>query len=147
MDRKYFFRAMELAQRGQCIRRNYGCVIVKDGEAISEGFTQMPPKAVRCTRESCLREKLHIPSGKCYDICRSVHAEQVALIKADPEKVKGADLYLVGVDSDGLLLFNPFVCDICKKMLIYAGIKNVHIKYNTEEQYLVKTEVVADYVV
>ena len=46
----------------------------------------------------CIREKLNVPRGERYELCRSVHAEQNAIISASRDKMIDADLYLVGKD-------------------------------------------------
>ncbi len=40
-----------------------------------------------------------MPSGTGYEICRSVHSEQNAIISASRKDMLGATLYLVGVNK------------------------------------------------
>lgn len=83
----------------------------------------------------CTREKLKIPRGQRYELCRSVHAEQNAIIAASRNDMIGATLYLVGRDvNTGELVPNASACSMCKRMIINAGIDRVVIR-NTPTEY------------
>ncbi|MBS3819588.1 dCMP deaminase family protein [bacterium] len=120
--------AKEVARRSTCFRRSIGAVIVKDDQIISTGYVGAPRK----TKDSfehgfCLRDKLGIPHGQRYELCRSVHAEQNAIINAARAGVSllGGDLYIYGeVYGEGTPI-NAFPCFTCKKMIINAGLKRV----------------------
>ena len=49
-----------------------------------------------CDLGYCTREKLQIPRGERYELCRSVHAEANAIISASRMDMIGSTLYLVG---------------------------------------------------
>ena len=56
---------------------------VKDDEIISTGYNGAPRGRKNCTDVGfCIREKLNVPRGERYELCRSVHAEQNAIISA-----------------------------------------------------------------
>ncbi|MBQ2998106.1 MAG: cytidine deaminase, partial [Oscillospiraceae bacterium] len=77
----------------------------------------------------CRREKLGVPRGERYELCRSVHAEANAIISAARENMIGATLYLVGKECDtGDYVKNGSCCSMCKRMVINAGITNVVIR-------------------
>ena len=77
----YLDIAETILERGTCLRRNYGAVIVKNDEIISTGFTGAPRGRKNCCDlKRCMREELQIPSGQRYELCRSVHSEQNAII-------------------------------------------------------------------
>ena len=60
-------------QRSTCIRRNFGAIIVKNDEIISTGYNGAPRGRKNCTDLGyCMREKLNIPRGERYELCRSV---------------------------------------------------------------------------
>ena len=83
----------------------------------------------------CTREKLKIPRGQRYELCRSVHAEQNAIIAASRNDMIGATLYLVGRDvNTGESVPNASACSMCKRMIINAGIDRVVIR-NTPTEY------------
>ncbi len=77
----YLDLAEVVAQRGTCLRRNYGAVIVKNDEVISSGYVGAPRGRQNCSDMGvCIREKMMIPRGERYELCRSVHAEMNAII-------------------------------------------------------------------
>ena len=116
--------ARTLAQRSDCLRRQYGCVIVKDGRIVSTGFNSAPYHELSCyVKGNCARKECKHNSGS-YDECSSVHAEQQALINADPRDLDGSTVYLVGFEN-GVELTDVKPCPICKRMLYFAKIKSI----------------------
>jgi deoxycytidylate deaminase len=73
--------------------------------------------------DCCIREEKQIPHGTRYEECSSVHAEQLALIKA-PITV-GADLVLCGYDCVNDVEIEAFPCKICARMILAAGIRHI----------------------
>ena len=72
----YLDLAEAVAQRGTCLRRLYGAVIVKDDEVISTGYVGAPRGRANCSDiGECVRMKMGVPRGERYELCRSVHAE------------------------------------------------------------------------
>ena len=126
----YLDLAEVVAKRSTCLRRHYGAVIVKNDEVISTGYVGAPRGRVNCTdRGTCVREALQIPRGERYELCRSVHAEQNAIISASRDKMIGGTMYLAGYDAKtGDYIAKSNSCSLCKKMIINAGIKRVVIK-------------------
>lgn len=69
---------------------------------------------------------MQIPSGERYELCRSVHAEQNAIISCSRRDMLGSTLYLVGRDAKtNALLQNTEPCSLCKRFIINAGIERV----------------------
>lgn len=126
----YLDLAEVVSQRGTCIRRHYGAVIVKNDEVISTGYVGAPRGRKNCSDLGvCIREKLQIPRGERYELCRSVHAEMNAIISAPRDKMIGATLFLVGVNAkDGSYVANGMCCSMCKRMVINSGIEKVYIR-------------------
>ncbi len=126
----YLDLAESVAQRCTCLRRHFGAVIVKDDEVISTGYVGAPRGRKNCSDLGyCLREKMQIPRGERYELCRSVHAEANAIISAARRDMLGATLYLVGREvSTGEYVKNAMCCSMCKRMVINAGIKEVVIR-------------------
>lgn len=82
-----------------------------------------------------MREKLKVPRGERYELCRSVHAEQNAIISAGRKDMLGGTLYLVGINfNDKTYVENSNPCALCKRMIINAGLKNVVIR-DSKEKY------------
>lgn len=123
-------------ERGTCIRRNFGAVIIKNDEVISTEYVGAPRGRKNCVDMGvCKREELKIPRGERYEMCRSVHAEQNAIISAERNKMIGASLFLCGKNySDGKYVENSNPCALCKRMIINAGIKDIYIR-DTKEKY------------
>lgn len=128
---EYFMNiTREVAKRSTCMSAQFGAVIVKNGRIVSTGYNGAP----RGAKDSfewgfCLRRHLKIPSGTRYELCRSVHAEQNAIINAARESTSpvDGDLYLYGtkVYQGANTIIDAVPCFICKKMIINAGIKRV----------------------
>lgn len=133
----YYLDIAETAlERGTCLRRLYGAVIVKNDEIISTGYTGSPRGRKNCMDlKYCMREKLNIPRGERYEMCRSVHAEQNAIISAARKDMINSTLYLVGKEaSTHEYVKNASPCMFCKRMIINAGIKKVIIR-NSKDEY------------
>ncbi len=137
--RNYYLDIAEsVSERGTCLRRNFGAVIVKDDEIISTGYVGAPRGRKNCCDlKYCTREKLNIPRGERYELCRSVHAEQNAIISAPRNKMLDSTLYLVGINyNDKSYVANARPCALCKRMIINAGIKEIVIR-NTKEDFTI----------
>ena len=132
----YLDIAETVSKRSTCLRRIYGAVIVKNDEIISTGSVGAPRGRKNCSDLNyCLREKMAIPRGERYELCRSVHAEANAIISAAREKMLGATLYLVGFEMPGYeYIVNSNSCAMCKRLIINAGIEQVVIR-DTRENY------------
>ena len=134
----YLDIADAVLQRSTCLRRKYGAIIVKNDEIISTGYNGAPRGRKNCADMNfCMREKLNIPSGERYELCRSVHAEANAIISASRRDMIDSTIYLVGRDAKtNELLSNTTSCSMCKRQVINAGIKKIVIR-NTETEYSV----------
>lgn len=127
-DDYYLGIAKEVARRSTCFRRALGAIIVRDDQIISTGYVGAPRKARDSFEHGfCLRDKLGIPHGHRYELCRSVHAEQNAIINAARAGVSllGGDMFIYGNISGKDTPINAFPCFICKKMIINAGLVRV----------------------
>lgn len=134
----YLDIAETVLERGTCMRRNYGSIIVKNDEIISTGYTGSPRGRKNCIDlKCCIREKNNIPRGTHYELCRSVHSEANAIISASRKDMIGSTLYLVGKNAkDGTLVEDANSCSMCKRLIINAGIENVVIR-RTKDDYRV----------
>ena len=117
--------AKAVGRRSTCLRRRYGAIIVKDNIIISTGYNGAPRGETNCIDDGfCEREKRNVPKGQNYELCRAVHAEQNAVINADPDKMKGATAYIVGFNADGSLASGK-PCLLCRRMLRNAMLEKV----------------------
>lgn len=141
----YLDIAETVAERGTCLRRNFGAIIVCNDEIVSTGYNGAPRGRANCMDLGvCIREKLGIPRGERYEICRSVHAEANAIISASRKEMLGATLYLAGKDAKtGEYVENASSCSMCKRQIINAGITQVVIRLTKTEYTVVQ---VADWI-
>ena len=132
----YLDIAETVAERSTCLRKSYGCIIVKNDEIISTGYSGAPRGRKNCIDLGyCVKKKLfpEIHHGG-YDACRSVHAEQNAMLSASRNEMIGSSLFLVGIRRDS----NEYEegsspCQMCRKLIINAGIENVYARINKNE--------------
>lgn len=117
-------------ERSTCLRRVFGAIIVKHDEIVSTGYNGAPRGRINCCDAgNCIREKLNIPKGQRYEMCRSVHAEANAIISASRNELIDSTLYLAGHDAKtNTLDGNVEPCSMCKRLIINAGIRNVIIR-------------------
>ena len=146
----YLDIAETVAERATCLRRRFGAIIVKNDQIISTGYAGAPRGRKNCTDLGfCAREKMNIPRGERYELCRSVHAEQNAIIHASRSDMIDATLYLVGREvSTGEYIVNASSCAMCKRAVINAGISTVIVRdskddfrvINVYDQWVLKDE-------
>ena len=138
----YLDIAETVLERGTCLRRNYGAVIVKNDEIVSTGYVGAPRGRQNCCDVgTCIRAKLNVPRGTRYELCRSVHAEANAIISAPREKMLGATIYLCGKEKDtGVYVAKSEPCSMCKRMIINAGITTVIVRDDKENYRVLNVE-------
>lgn len=131
-------RAKVVAEMSTCLRRKVGAIIInKDGVELCSGYSGAPRNTKHCSDlGSCLRMDLKIPSGQQYELCRSVHAEQNAIINAarTGASIAGGVLYISSEKLKGAYenveesekIYGP--CIICKKEIINAGLTKVYMR-------------------
>lgn len=129
--RNYYLDICEtVLERGTCLRRNFAAIIVKNDEIIATGYTGAPRGRKNCCDLGyCKREELNVPRGTRYELCRSVHAEQNAIISARRQDMISSTLYLVGREvKDKTYVKNAMPCLLCKKLIINSGIDTIVIR-------------------
>lgn len=138
-DDYYLDIAIAVSKRSTCLKRHYGCVIVKDDIIIATGYNGSPRGEENCCdRGTCKRADAARYSN--YESCDSVHAEQNALIATDYIKLSGATVYLACEEyklnkeksiiwGEEIIEFcediNPVPCSICMRMLKNTGISRI----------------------
>lgn len=114
---EYFMEITRVvARRSTCLRRQVGCVIVKNKRLLASGYNGAPSGLRHCDQAGCIREREGIPSGERQELCRGLHAEQNAIVQAA--------LHGVSV-AGGTLYCTHQPCITCTKMIINAGIERV----------------------
>ena len=142
----YLDIAETVASRSTCLRKKYGAIIVKNDVIIATGYCGAPRGRENCCdRGSCIRQEMNIPRGERYELCRSVHAEANAIISASRDQMLGAVMYQACVSpADGSIIGPIDSCQMCKKLIINAGILQV-INRRTKTEYHAAN--VADWIV
>lgn len=126
----YLNIAGAIAQRSTCLRRQYGAVIVKDDRIVSTGYNGSARNEPNCCDSGqCWREAHGIPHGERYELCKAVHAEENAIINANPADMVGATLYLAGYEN-GKPIRTPQPCMQCKRRIQNAQIAEVVVNSN-----------------
>lgn len=134
----YLDIAQTVAERSTCLRKMFGAIIVKNDSIISTGYNGAPRGRKNCSDIGiCMRDKLNIPRGERYELCRSLHAEANAIIAASRDQMLGATLYMACVNSrTGELEPGTSSCMMCKRHVINAGISTVVVR-DTKDSYRV----------
>lgn len=125
----YFLNIADVvASRSTCLRAQYGAVIVdRHHTIISTGYNGAPMGTRSCyDKEQCYRAENNIPSGTMYETCQSVHAEANAIIRARTD-VRNCRLYIASSTDS-----NCIPCEMCKRLMIYAGIGLVIFKHRDQ---------------
>jgi len=118
---EYFMEMAEVTKRrADCLRREVGCVLVKDLRIMATGYNGTPHGIPNCSKGGCFRcfnrYQGKLKRGEDEESCICIHAEQNVIIQA---------AYL-GLSTKGAVLYstaNP--CSSCAKMIINAGIVKV----------------------
>ena len=124
-DSYFLEMAKTASKRSNCLRAHVGAIIVGDDRTIrATGYNGTPSKVESCMeRNFCYRVANNIPSGTRYETCRSIHAEQNAIIQAGQDRCQGATMYIWGHD---------FICILCKRFIVQSGIEKVCLRKNEE---------------
>ena len=141
-DNYYLDIAQTVAERSTCLRKKYGAIIVRNDVIVSTGYNGAPRGRKNCSDLGyCMRDKLNIPRGERYEMCRSVHSEANAIIAAPREQMLGATLYMTCVDpADGSLVPGTTSCMMCKRLIINAGISKVIVRDTAEDFRVIDVE-------
>jgi dCMP deaminase len=127
-DEYYFSIALAVAQRGTCLRRRFGAIIVKNDQIISTGYVGAPRGIPNCIDiKRCLRQEQNVPRGTRYELCRSVHAEENAMLHASREQMLGSTIFIAGQDLEkpGKPIIKAHPCTLCQRKIINSGIKRI----------------------
>ena len=113
-DAYFLGLAGHVAERSTCLRRQVGCLMVRDRRILATGYNGSPSKAPHCIDVGCARSG--VPSGERLYLCRAVHAEVNAVAMAAK----------VGVPLDGATAYVTVrPCAGCMRLLIQAGVERV----------------------
>lgn len=136
-DEYYLGIALAVSKRSTCLKRKYGCIIVKNDEIIATGYNGSPRGELNCCdihNDKCPRNDIPHNSGD-YSSCPAVHAEQNAMLSASRKDMIGATMYLAGEERKWSEINQSFFdwknidecepCPICERMIKNAGISKI----------------------
>ncbi|MEE3235044.1 MAG: cytidine/deoxycytidylate deaminase family protein [Candidatus Latescibacterota bacterium] len=115
----YMNIAIAVRARANCIGNRVGALLVQNGHIISTGYNGTPHGTTNCTDGGCHRcvHREEYESGKDYDLCICVHAEQNTLLSAAR----------FGISTDGAVLYSTMQpCFGCTKELLQAQVQSVY---------------------
>ena len=118
-DEYYMRIAMAVRARANCTGNRIGAILVQNDRIISTGYNGTPHNMVNCLDGGCDRcaHRDQYASGKDYDLCICVHAEQNALLSAAR----------FGIATEGALLYSTMrPCFGCAKEILQAKIRAVY---------------------
>ncbi len=117
---EYYMRiALAVRARADCLGNRVGAILVLEDRIIATGYNGTPASMVNCTDGGCDRcgNRQRYESGRDYDLCICVHAEQNALLSAAR----------FGIATEGALLYSTMrPCFGCTKELLQAKITSVY---------------------
>ncbi len=139
-DNYYLDIAQTVSERSTCLRRRFGAIIVKNDTIVSTGYNGAPRGRANCNEMGeCYRERLGIPRGERYELCRAVHSEANAIIAAPREQMLGSTLYMCCTSpTDGSIMPGTTSCMMCKRHIINAGIARVIVRDDRENYRIIE---------
>lgn len=112
----YFMTLASLAaRRSNCMRRQVGCVLVREKRVMSTGYNGTPRGIGNCNEGGCPRCNAGGGGGTSLSTCLCIHAEENALLEAGRERVGGG----------GVLYCNTCPCLTCSIKIVQVGITEV----------------------
>lgn len=127
-NKYYLDIAQAVSKRSTCLKRKYGCVIVKNDEIIATGYNGSARNESNCCdiHKDCPRYDKPHNSGD-YSDCPAVHAEQNAMLSASRQEMIDSIMYLYceEIMQDKVKVVKAEPCPICKRMIKNVGISKV----------------------
>ena len=129
----YLDIAFAVSRRSTCLKRHYGCIIVKNDQIIATGYNGSARGEINCCdKGECPRINKPSNSGN-YSDCPAVHAEQNAMLSCSRIDMIGSVIYLDGEEKVNLpasiykwiKIENVTPCPICERMIRNSGIEMV----------------------
>jgi dCMP deaminase len=93
---------------------------------VGTGYNGTARGVVNCYNVGCIKDILNAPSGKSYDYCPAVHAEENAIINSNRADRIGATLFVAGINDEGELTV-ALPCKRCRRKIINSQIEKVII--------------------
>lgn len=114
----YFMRLANLAAlRANCMKRQVGCVLVRDKRVIATGYNGTPRGLKNCNEGGCGRcnDSSNYSGGMGLSTCLCLHAEENALLESGRDRI-----------GEGSILYcNTCPCLTCSIKIVQSGIREV----------------------
>lgn len=131
-EQYYLDIAFAVSKRSTCLKRHYGCIIVKNDQIIATGYNGSARGEINCCdKGECPRINKPSNSGN-YSDCPAVHAEQNAMLSCSRIDMIGSVMYLDGEEikvprytNIWGRIKNVVPCPICERMIRNSGIEMV----------------------
>lgn len=112
----YFMTLASLAaRRSNCMRRQVGCVLVREKRVMATGYNGTPRHITNCNEGGCPRCNGGGGGGTSLVTCLCIHAEENALLEAGRERIGGG----------AVLYCNTCPCLTCTIKIVQVGITEV----------------------
>ena len=118
-DEYYMSIAMAVRARANCTGNRVGAILVQNDRITATGYNGTPHNMVNCLDGGCDRcaNREKYDSGKDYDLCICVHAEQNTLLAAAR----------FGISTEGAAMYSTMrPCFGCTKEILQASIRAVY---------------------
>ena len=118
-DEYYMSIAMAVRTRANCTGNRVGAILVQNDRIIATGYNGTPHNMGNCLDGGCDRcaNREKYDSGKDYDLCICVHAEQNTLLAAAR----------FGISTEGAAMYSTMrPCFGCTKEILQASIRAVY---------------------
>lgn len=128
-DIEFMKLAKDISKNSKCVRAQVGAIIVKDNNILAEGYNAVPRGIQDCTKETCIRNVMNVPSGKMQELEYGVHAEQNAILDALHRQIniEGSTMYVTKAP-----------CMVCARIIINAGIVRLVYAEEYEDELAIK---------
>lgn len=112
----YFMTLASLAaRRSNCMRRQVGCVLVREKRVMATGYNGTPRNVSNCNEGGCPRCNGGGIGGVSLSTCLCIHAEENALLEAGRERI----------GDSAVLYCNTCPCLTCTIKIVQVGITEV----------------------
>ena len=82
---EYLKFCKSIAANSKCLSRQVGALVVVNNIIVGTGFNRTPIQTKAC--KTCIRQKHNCKSGESLDLCKALHAEQIAILTARIEEL------------------------------------------------------------
>lgn len=130
----YFKIAQDEAKKSECVRRQYGALIVSEKPEIIYRTAANSRVSKCCGGNICARNRFNIESGRNVEVGAEIHAEIATLITwiasdfSDSSRLWNSKFILVGFDKGKELLGKTcYPCHACALAIKFAGFRYVYM--------------------